>query len=167
MSVTERQIDAPSPYEVALESAIKDGARAHELVRERRAALAAAEGRAHELVKLAETLLKQIPPDRQPKYRQRVAVLRAPTRSGRATTTYENVIDLFTKQPRHEWTASQIQRSLAAKGIAAPPEQIQNVLQYLLRKGRLKRVERGRYYVVGYGLGIETADDILEGEQMN
>jgi hypothetical protein len=167
MAVTKRQIDRSSPYEAALESAIKDSERAQDLVRERRAALAAAESRGHELLKLAETLLEQIPPDRQPEYRERITALRAPTRSGRGTTTYENVIDLFTKQPCVEWTALQIKRSLAAKGIAAPPEQIQNVLQYLLRKGRLKRVDRGRYYVVGDGVGIETADNILGDEQMN
>jgi hypothetical protein len=165
MAVTKRQANTPSPYELALESAIKDAQLAQDLVREQRAALAAAEGRAHELVKLAETLLEQIPLDRQSEYRPRIAGLQLPPRSSRGSTTYENVIDLFTRQPRREWTAPDIQRSLAAKGISAQSEQIQNVIQYLLRKGRLRRVSRGRYFVVGFGIGIETADDILGDKQ--
>jgi predicted transcriptional regulator of viral defense system len=52
----------------------------------------------------------------------------------------------------------EVQEALTDKGIQAEPQQLHNVLGYLARKGLLKRVSRGRYYVIGYGVGIETLD---------
>lgn len=144
-----------SPYEVALESAASDLERMQAEIRDLRKALAIAEAHVREIGGLIDRLIQRVPPERRAAYERRLAPLQSPIRSGRGTTTYENVIELFVHQPPRTWTAPDVHKELAAKGIPSDPDQIHNVFQYLARKGRLRRISRGRYEVVGYGVGIE------------
>jgi hypothetical protein len=160
MDAVRRQTDSGSRYEAALESALDDADEALARVKAQRHALAVAEAEANKRVQLAEALLSSLPPERSGMYRWRIDSLR-PARAGRGTTTtYESIVELFAEHPPREWSAPQIHQSLAGKGVAAEPEQIHNVLQYLWRKGRLRRVSRGRYWSAEHGVGIETGDDL-------
>ncbi len=74
------------------------------------------------------------------------------------------MVKLFEKSPGAEWTAPAVQTALQRNGIQAEPKQIHNVLGYLMREGKLVRVDRGRYHVAGYGFGIETGDELDDHE---
>lgn len=156
MQATRRQANQPSPYEAAAESAIASYEKAQNDVRAARIALAHAEANAASFGRLAETLLAQVPEERRDAFAERLARLRVGEFGGRpSTVTYRNIVELFGNHPPRQWSVPEAHRELAAKGIPADPDQIQNVFQYLARKGRLKRVSRGRYIIVGYGVGIE------------
>ena len=162
MQPVRQQTDSRSRYEAALESALDDANEALASVKAQKHALAIAEAEANKRVQLAEALLSSLPPGRVAAYRPRMEALR-PARGGRGTTTtYDTIIELFANHPPREWSASQIHKSLLEKGIAAESEQIHNVLQYLWRKGRLRRAGRGRYWSAEHGVGIETGDDVPE-----
>src|SRR5947208_5882523 len=146
MNTAQRLPPGSSPYRSAVESALGDFERAQEDVRQKRNALAIAERRSHELFQLIEKLIVMLPADQAAPYRVQAFKLQSPTRTGRGTTvTYDNVVELFAKQPKRLWSPSEMHQELAANGMPVQPEQIHNVFQYLAKKGRLKRESRGRY----------------------
>ncbi|WP_152613419.1 hypothetical protein [Inquilinus limosus] len=100
-----------------------------------------------------------LPQDKRPDVAPVVQARRQERRHGRGTLIFDNVVKLFEKSPRAEWTAPAIQSALQDKGVQAEPKQIHNVLGYLAREGKLVRVDRGRYHISGYGIGIETGDE--------
>lgn len=156
MNMAKRQATGPSAYEAALESALADLELAQEEVRARRNELAIAEGRARELSQLALSLIDMVPPEDRSDHRHRVAALLQSSGSASrgATVTYANVVELFARQPSREWSASEAHSELVAHGVPTEAEQVHNVFQYLARKGRLRRVSRGRYRL---GAGAEAA----------
>jgi predicted transcriptional regulator of viral defense system len=100
-------------------------------------------------------LTATLPRERQHLYAERAGSLRRPNQAARGSTSFENVIALFAHEEPKEWTAPEVQRALVGRGTPPDkPDQISNVLQYLARKGRLKKIGRGRYVVMGYGVGI-------------
>jgi hypothetical protein len=159
MSATKRQQNNHSPYEAALESAFADLEAAQEEVHEKRNELAIAEARARELSQLALRLIEVVTPSDRANHRHRVAaLLQSSSGTSRgATVTYANVVQLFAKEPKREWSAPEAHAELVARGIPADAEQVHNVFQYLAKKGRLERVSRGRYIIrVGSGVvGVE------------
>jgi hypothetical protein len=156
MHTSKRQLGGESAYRAAAESALADFERAQEDARQKRKSLAISEARAHELLQLVQKLLVMLPADKAAAYRIRVSRLQSPARAGRGTTTtYDNVVELFAKLPKRLWSPSEVHQELTAKGVPTESEQIHNVFQYLAKKGRLERVSRGRYRVVGYNVGIK------------
>ena len=145
-------------YEVAIEKAIEEirsgQARIHEL---QQMALAW-EKRVQGALRVVDTLMNVLPEDRRAVFLERTKGFRAPTPASRGGETYDNVVDLFTRMKRPFWTASDIHNELSNAGKVAEIQQIHNVLNYLMRKGRLKRISRGRYFDTESGAGIETSD---------
>ncbi len=152
------------PYEVAIAAALDDLARAtHQSV--------LAESRFHEanarvddLVDLVESLLVFIPKAQSAQYRRKLRELEAgrgkPSRGGPA---FENVVSLFSSEKgERSWTPKQVGDALTEKGRTTNQKAVYNVLNYMAKTGRLKRVSRGRYVVADLGIGIETSDELGE-----
>lgn len=78
----------------------------------------------------------------------------------RGGETFGNVIALFQKEHRPEWSVTEIQSELRKAGAEPDQKSLYNTINYLAKTGRLKRVSRGRYVVadIGIGLEIENAD---------
>ena len=156
MSVLRQPTSQSGTYDLALESALSELERAQTEIRDLRSALAVVEARAREKRRLVNMLLKNASPEKVVAYQQRLAEMQTPFRLGRAaTTTFDNVIELFKETPTRVWSANDAHHALEAKGIPAEPDQIHNIFQYLNKRGLLKRISRGRYSIVGYGIGVE------------
>jgi hypothetical protein len=101
-----------------------------------------------DLERAAAALIAVLPASRQEPYRRRLKNLSAQA-SSNGTAVYNNVVDLFTRSTRDQWTAAAVQEALAADGLPAEPKAVLNVLGYLERAGKIKRVARGHYLVLG------------------
>ena len=147
-------------YEAAIEKAIEQiqsgQARLHELQQ----ATLTLEKRVQDALRVVDTLINVLPPDRKAIFLEKTRPFRPATPAGRGGETYDNVIDLFTRKKRHFWTASDIHNELSNAGKVVEIEKIHNVLNYLMRKGRLKRISRGRYFDTESGVGVETSDEL-------
>ncbi len=74
----------------------------------------------------------------------------------RGGEVFGNVIALFRRDHRPEWTIQQIQEALEKGGSPPDPKSLSNALIYLAKTGRLRRIARGQYVVADVGVGIET-----------
>jgi hypothetical protein len=156
MSAIPKYLFPPTPYEAALEKALSDAENVNTQLRDARESVTGLEIRAEELFRLISLLTAALPMERRSLYAERAGALRRPTHQARGSATFENVVELFAKDERREWSAPEVQQALIARGTpATDPDQVSNVLHYLARKGRLKRISRGRYVIIGYGVGIE------------
>ena len=81
----------------------------------------------------------------------------SPARGGE---TYGNVVALFRRDQRPEWTLAEAKIALQQNGVKVEDKTLQNVFVYLANTGRLQRVSRGRYVVTGLGIGIESSDEL-------
>jgi hypothetical protein len=159
-----RPVDrSKSPYEAALLAALDDLAQVQSEIAAAREGLASREGRAAEVIQLIRSLVAMLPPERASSFLQclREAGVKSQP-STRAGPVYDNVIELFAKNRRRDWSAAEVQAALTDRGAQADPKAVYNVLGYLVRRGRLKRYGRGRYLLVDLGVGIELDQD-LEG----
>lgn len=158
---TQFQKNVQSPYEAALAAALDDLVNARRKVQGARDELQSAEARITELTQLVSTLLGLLPPDRAALYTQRLNELRVSSQpSVRSGPVHDNVVELFSRTNKRQWSASDVQAALADEGKSADPKAVYNVLNYLVRSGRLRRVARGQYYVEGLGFGIQLDQDI-------
>jgi hypothetical protein len=147
-------------YEVAIEKAIQDIKDGQRQLHEVRQSATMWEKRIQGALQVVDTLINVLPPDRKAVFLERARPFRPTTSATRGGETYDNVIDLFTRTKRPFWTASEIHNELSNAGKVAEIQQIHNVLNYLMRKGRLKRISRGRYFDTESGAGIETGDKL-------
>jgi hypothetical protein len=147
-------------YEVAIEKAIEEIRSGQRQLHELRQATLHWEKRVQDAVRVVDTLMNVLPENRRAVFLERTRPFRPPTPASRGGETYDNVVDLFTRKKRPFWTASDIHNELSNAGKAAEIQQIHNVLNYLMRKGRLKRVSRGRYFDTQSGSGIQTSDEL-------
>jgi hypothetical protein len=145
-------------YEGAIEKAIEEIHNGQRQLHEVRQLVLAWEKRVQDALRIVDTLLNVLPPDRQAVFLERMRPYRPATPASRGGETYDNVIDLFTRTKRSFWTAAEVQKELADAGKNVEIQQIHNVLNYLMRRGRLKRVSRGRYFDSESGAGFQTSD---------
>jgi hypothetical protein len=145
-------------YEVALEKAIQDIKDGQRQLHEVRQTATMWEMRIQAKLQVVDTLINVLPSDRKEVFLEKARPFRPTTFASRGGETYDNVVDLFKRKKRPFWTASDIHNELSNAGKVAEIQQIHNVLNYLMRKGRLKRVSRGRYFDTESGVGIETND---------
>lgn len=158
-----RENQNPGPYEEAFLAALDDLAVAKAEILAAEADLLGAEERGASLEELARNLFNALPPDRQAEHIPRLRKIAAgKPPSSKGGPVYDNVVELFARSTGKQWTASEVQHALSDKGLGAEPKAIYNVLDYLARKGGLRRVSRGRYVVAGLGIGIETGHDLPE-----
>jgi hypothetical protein len=147
-------------YEAALEKAIQDIKDGQRQLHEVRQLATMWEKRVQAKFQVVDTLINVLPSDRKEVFLEKARPFRPTTFASRGGETYDNVIDLFTRTRRPFWTASDIHNELSNAGKVAEIQQIHNVLNYLMRRGRLKRISRGRYFDTESGVGID-ADDKL------
>ena len=76
--------------------------------------------------------------------------------SGRTGEVHDNVVALFKGHSKREWSVPEIQAELTKSGEAADQKSLYNVINYLAKVGRLRRISRGQYLVLGIGAGMEA-----------
>jgi len=81
---------------------------------------------------------------------------RSPT--PRAGPVLDSVVSVLLR--KHSWSVSEIKEAVANDGIEAKPKEIYNAIGYLARRGQIRQVGYGRYYIVGIGAGMETTDPL-------
>jgi hypothetical protein len=77
--------------------------------------------------------------------------------AGRSGEVHDNVVALFKGHTKREWSVPEIQAELTKAGEPVEPKALYNVINYLAKVGRLRRVSRGQYLVLGVGAGLEAA----------
>ena len=114
------------------------------------------------ITRLALSLIDVIPPERREQYVTRLNGLRAyAPELPRGGPVYDNVVQLLkSRRDKTLWNAPQIQTALKERGTEADQKAILNTLNYLERKGRLKRMWRGHYVVHDLGAGFITTKEI-------
>lgn len=157
---TEADQSSPEAYEVAIEKAIQEIKNGQRQLHELKQATLKWEKRVQDALRVVDTLMNVLPPDRMAVFLERMRPFRPATPVGRGGETYDNVIDLLTRKKRPFWTASEIHNELTNAGKGVEIQQIHNVLNYLMRRGRLKRITRGRYFDFESGTGIDTSDKL-------
>lgn len=151
---------APDPYEAALKAALADLEKANSEIQKYRERGSELASRVENLSVIIENLAKLLPPPRRALYLPKIAERLEPTTtSSRGTPAYDNVIQMFGESSKKEWTAQQVQEALEVKGIKAEASQVHNILAYLRKKGRIRRISRGRYYVSGIGVGVDVDEN--------
>jgi hypothetical protein len=157
---TEADQGSLQAYEAAIEKAIEEIRSGQRQLHELKQATVYWEKRVQDALRVVDILMNVLPQDRRTVFFERTRTFRPATLASRGGETYDNVIDLFTREKRPFWTASEIHNELTNAGKVAEIQQIHNVLNYLMRKGRLKRISRGRYFDTESGAGIETSDKL-------
>lgn len=152
-------------YEAAFRAALDDIDRTQEEACIAKEKLQTLEEKISDLSELVRRLHSFLPLDRRSIYADRLTrLLQGTQTSGRATTVFDNVVELFTRarqqEQRSNWTAAEVQAALTSKGTSTDPKAVYNVLNYLARKGRLRRVSKGQYIWVDCGLGISLGQDL-------
>lgn len=115
-----------------------------------------------------ETLLDGLPRAERDDFRLRLARLRtgdlAPT-DGRGKDVHNNIIELFKRTGRKGWTIPDIHAALGNDGEEADPKLVKaiyNAVNYLAKKGTLRRISWGQYVVRETGIGVaEHLDHIV------
>jgi hypothetical protein len=114
----------------------------------------AAESRLSRFAETIQLFLANLPPDAQPEFLKRFQEIRDGVQQ-RGGEVFNNVVALFKRDHRPEWTISAIQTELEKTGAAPEPKALSNAVLYLAKTGRLRRVGRGQYIVEGSGAGIQ------------
>ena len=99
-------------------------------------------------------------PEQARQFEDRLGRLARCPAAARGGATFDNVVHLFASSPQREWTAPEVQAALAHGGRQVDPKSVHNVLSYLTRKGRLKRLGRGQYLIVDLGVGLQLSHDL-------
>lgn len=105
-----------------------------------------------------EALLSRLPDTDRATVLRRLSkkVPRGPT--PRAGPVLDSVVNVL---PRKEsWSVSEIKEAVADDGVEAKPKEIYNAISYLARRGQIKQVGYGRYFIVGVGAGLVTMDQL-------
>jgi hypothetical protein len=120
----------------------------------------AADARMNNFAETIRILIGMLPDTERADFQRRVDDIRSGVRQNRGGELYGNVIALFRRDQRPEWTVPEAQAALAQNGVKADAKALNNTFVYLANTGRLQRVARGRYVVTGYGVGVETSDEL-------
>ena len=123
-----------------------------------------AEARLRNCSETLQILISTLPVDQKVEFEQRRLNLDGSgvieTRGGE---TFNNVVQLFARSRRREWSIPDVQAELTKSGFEAETKSVYNAVAYLARSGKLQRVSRGRYVVVGLGIGIDLDHDQYDG----
>jgi hypothetical protein len=112
-----------------------------------------------------ETLLDDLPALERDDYRLRLAKLRnGEATDGRGKDVHNNIIDLLKRTGRRDWTVPEIQAELSKGGEEADPKVVKaiyNAVNYLARKGTLRRVSWGQYIFESGGGVADYLDHLV------
>lgn len=155
-------IHQASEYEVALERALTDLADARRKQAIAKEHAEQADERVAELSILVRNLLSVLKPEQRKKFEVEAAGLSAAAArpAVRSGPVHDNIVDLFSHSNKQQWTVKEVQKALSDREEAAPSKSIYNVLNYMEKRGRLRRVSRGRYLIVDLGIGIDLGHDL-------
>lgn len=116
--------------------------------------LDAANARLNRFAETIQLLLVGLPEPDRSELARKFADIRSGAQS-RGGNVFNNVVALFKRDRRQEWSIPDIQSALAKSGAPAEPKAVSNTVTYLTKIGRLRRVGRGQYIVEGFGPGIQ------------
>jgi len=114
-----------------------------------------------------ETLIDGLPAAERDDYRLRLLKLRGgdlPSTDGRGKDVHNNIVDLFKRTGRKDWTIPEIQAALTKDGQLADPKVVKaiyNAVNYLAKKGMIRRVSWGQYVFSESGAGLAEHWDHL------
>ena len=120
----------------------------------------AADALVNRLAGTLDLLLGALPEAERVEYRRRLDELQRATSEpdARGGEVYGSVIDLFRKTKRREWSIPDVQDALQKEGCSVEDPKvvkaIYNTLNYFAKTGRLERISRGRYRVLGADLTV-------------
>jgi hypothetical protein len=106
-----------------------------------------------------ELLIEELPAAERDDYQRRLAKVRAGYGSvsdTRGKDVYHNIIDLFKRSERKGWTVPDIQAALKGGEETDPKfaKAVYNAVNYLAKKGTIKRVSWGQYIFYENGAGV-------------
>src|SRR5271157_5904057 len=106
---------------------------------------ASADPQAQKIAEAIKLLMSTLSADEQKRVLNEVAealrLIPAP-RASEVLATIAKVLPL-----RTAWTIKEIKETVAAEGVKAEPKEIYNAIEYLTRKGHVRRVGYGRYLI--------------------
>jgi hypothetical protein len=117
----------------------------------------AADNRGKKYSEALTLLLDDLPFDERSAIQRRLDRVRSEVTValGRTGEVHDNVVALFKGHSKREWSVPEIQIELTKAGEAADPKSLYNVINYLAKVGRLRRISRGQYLISSWGLGQE------------
>jgi hypothetical protein len=114
----------------------------------------AAENRLKRFAETIQLLLTGLPIKERDNFSRRFEEIKSGIQN-RGGELFGNVIALFKRDRREEWTIPEIHAALEKEGVPPDPKALLNTIAYLAKTGRLRRISRGQYVVTDYGIGIE------------
>jgi hypothetical protein len=108
--------------------------------------------RLRDLLRLADALIGVLPADKRVSYAQKAGRFRATARPMRGDSINDNILEIVRQSERV--TANEVCNRLLNKGIPVDQKQVNNSLDYLVRREQLQRIGPGRYRIPEYGVGI-------------
>jgi hypothetical protein len=119
-----------------------------------RAGRDAATSRLNRFAETIQLLLAGIPEPERSELTCKFAEIQSGVQS-RGGEVFNNVVALFKRDHRPEWTIPAIQSALERDGTPPEAKALSNAVLYLAKTGRLRRVGRGQYIVEESGAGIQ------------
>lgn len=161
--VSEMNESAVDPYEIALHKAMDDLTLIESEYRKALESAQLIDGRRRKLIETIRSLTELLNEDKKSYYLEKmlnVSVIRGI--ENRENGLIDDVIHIINREPEKEWSANDIKSKLKKKDEPLDQKALHNVLNYLYRKGDLRRVGRGLYRVVSSGVGVYCDDQNLE-----
>jgi hypothetical protein len=161
MAQTQHKLDQEKLDEAALRAALHLMAEIERAQEDR----LAADTRGRKYSEALALLLDDLPANERSAIQRRLERTRSDVTAapGRVGEVHDNVVALFKAHAKREWSVPEIQAELTKSGEAADPKALYNVINYLAKVGRLRRISRGQYLVLGIGAGLETNDGADDG----
>lgn len=116
------------------------------------------------LMHLAESISENLDDSNCETLRQELARLRPSLGGGtwRRSPLYENVVSLITTSAKRDWSTEELHSSLGTNGKDDTNKALHNIIGYLVKTGRLRRIARGRYHTSEFGFGLEDIEEVAD-----
>ncbi len=117
----------------------------------------AADKRLARFAQTIQVLLDALPQEERGDLSRRFEEIRSGTQH-RGGEVFGNVIALFRRDPRKEWTVPEVQSALEKSSGPVDAKAVANAIGYLTKTGCLKRIARGHYIALDFGAAIVDLD---------
>lgn len=152
-----------SSYALALETALRDLERSQAELSSAQNLVDAAEADIARLMNLITSLSAELDPDELLLFADRLPET-APKKDAveRGGEVFGNVVELFETSDKKSWSSHEVIDALHDDGKKSDSKAVYNVLNYLARKGRIRRLRRGHYLLIDFGVSVEIEDEIAK-----